>query len=119
MFPDRGGADFLTGVLPDKLAAALTREAADGDLLRVLKHTALTVTDTMGFENAQVCGGGADTAQIDPASCESRLVPGLYLTGELMDVDGRCGGYNLQWAWSTGWIAGRHAAMKGRGNASD
>lgn len=119
MFPDRGGADFLTGVLPDKLAATLTREAADGDLLRVLKHTALTVTDTMGFENAQVCGGGADTAQIDPASCESRLVPGLYLTGELMDVDGRCGGYNLQWAWSTGWIAGRHAAMKGRGNASD
>lgn len=118
-FPHLKDGSFLNGVLPGKLATALMREAADGDLLRVLKHTTLTVTDTMGFESAQVCGGGVDTGQIDPFTCASRVAPGLYLTGELMDVDGRCGGYNLQWAWSTGWIAGRNAARKGGSDASN
>ena len=64
---------------------------------------------TNSFEQAQVCCGGVDTRDVRPDTMESRLVPGLYLAGELLDVDGICGGYNLQWAWSTGMIAGRSA----------
>jgi predicted flavoprotein YhiN len=68
------------------------------------------VTATNSFEQAQICCGGIATDEIDPVSMESRREPGLYLVGELLDVDGICGGYNLQWAWSTGMIAGTHAA---------
>ncbi len=62
------------------------------------------------FANAQVCCGGVDTREIDPSTMESRLKKNLYLTGELLDVDGICGGYNLQFAWSSGALAGRAAA---------
>lgn len=51
-------------------------------------------------------------SEIDPCTMESRIISGLYLTGELMDVDGICGGYNLQWAWSTGYLAGKSSAAK-------
>jgi predicted flavoprotein YhiN len=67
----------------------------------------LTVKGTEGFDQAQVTAGGMDTAQFDPATMESRLVPGLYACGEVLDVDGRCGGFNLQWAWASGILAGR------------
>ena len=63
------------------------------------------------FENAQVTAGGVDTRQIDPATMMSRIIPGLYFAGELADVDGMCGGYNLQWAWSSGYLAGSSAAV--------
>ena len=59
---------------------------------------------------AQVCCGGVDTREVDPDTMESRIRTGLYLAGELLDVDGICGGYNLQFAWSSGWIAGQSAA---------
>ena len=62
--------------------------------------------DTVVFAHAKVTAGGVDTKEIDPETMESRLCPGIYITGEIMDVDGPCGGYNLQWAWSTGFIAG-------------
>ena len=62
------------------------------------------------FVNAQVCCGGVDTAQVNPATMESRLKKGLYFAGELLDVDGICGGYNLQFAWSSGAVAGCSAA---------
>lgn len=62
------------------------------------------------FENAQVCCGGVDTRQVKEETLESLLVEGLYFCGELLDVDGICGGYNLQWAWSSGAAAGRSAA---------
>ena len=62
------------------------------------------------FANAQVCCGGVDTNEIDETTMESRLCPGLYMAGEILDVDGICGGYNLQFAWSSGLIAGRCAA---------
>lgn len=68
------------------------------------------VTETNPLANAQVCAGGVDTAEIQENNMESRLVPGLYFAGELVDVDGTCGGYNLQWAWSSGYVAGLHAA---------
>ena len=59
---------------------------------------------------AHVTAGGVDASEIEAASMESKKVPGLYLAGEVVDVDGDCGGYNLQWAWSSGYVAGVHAA---------
>ena len=59
---------------------------------------------------AQICCGGVDTTQINPETMESRLVPGLYFAGELIDVDAICGGYNLTWAWASGYVAGQSAA---------
>ena len=71
------------------------------------------ITGSGDFTQAQVCSGGVDTREVDPDTMESRKVPGLYLAGELLDVDGACGGYNLQWAWSSGWLAGMSAATAG------
>ena len=62
------------------------------------------------FEQAQICAGGVDTSEIDPDTMESKLVKGLYFAGEILDVDGICGGYNLQWAWTSGYLAGKGAA---------
>ena len=61
------------------------------------------------MDAAQVTAGGMVTAEFDPGTMESRLVPGLYACGEVLDVDGDCGGYNLQWAWSSGRLAGGYA----------
>ena len=66
------------------------------------------VTGTQGFEQAQVTAGGVSMDGFDPETMPSRRVPGLYGAGELMDVDGDCGGFNLQWAWSSALIAARH-----------
>ena len=76
----------------------------------LLRSFEVQVTDTNPFANAQVCAGGVPLTEVD-ARLESRICPGLYLAGELLDVDGRCGGYNLQWAWTTGYIAGKYAAL--------
>ena len=67
------------------------------------------VTGSNSYDSAQVCAGGVPLCEITDRM-ESRLVPGLFLAGELLDVDGACGGYNLQWAWTSGWLAGRHGA---------
>lgn len=75
-------------------------------IVRQLKSTKVTVTKTGGFEQAQVCCGGVSTDEIDSGTMQSKLIDNLFITGEVMDVDGICGGYNLQWAWSTGYIAG-------------
>lgn len=126
--PYRQCGDFLIGVLNKKLALVLLKlagisaelpvaevKAAKWDeLLKQLKQFSATVTATNSFEQAQVCCGGVDTREVRPETLESRIVPGLYLVGELLDVDGICGGYNLQWAWSTGTIAGRCAGMSRR-----
>ena len=79
-------------------------------LLTLCKNFEVEILDTKGFEHAQVCAGGVKTTEIHPETMESLLENGLYLTGELLDVDGICGGYNLQWAWATGYIAGKNAA---------
>ncbi len=81
-------------------------------LVQQMKSFKLQINGTNSFENAQVCCGGVNTKEIDPITMESKLVKKLYLTGELVDVDGTCGGYNLQWAWSTGYLAGFAAARK-------
>ena len=67
----------------------------------------LPVRGTEGFDNAQVTAGGIRTAGFNPETLESWFMPGLLVCGELLDVDGDCGGYNLQWAWASGRLAGR------------
>lgn len=81
-------------------------------LVSVIKGLTLKINGTKGFEDAQVCAGGLDTAQFYAETLESRLVSGLYACGELLDVDGICGGYNLQWAWSSGYVSGQAAAKR-------
>lgn len=76
-----------------------------------LKEFPVTIYDTNSFQNAQVCAGGIELSQVT-AHLEVKKIPNLYVVGELLDVDGRCGGYNLQWAWSSGFVAGKHAAIK-------
>ena len=75
-------------------------------LARAMRSFRLPVTGVAGFETAQVTAGGLRTEEFDPETLQSRIVPGLYACGELLDVDGDCGGYNLQWAWASGLRAG-------------
>ena len=86
--------------LPDRLLKELAESVKD---FRV------ALTEPMGMDSAQVTAGGILTSEFDEMTMESRLVPGLYACGEVLDVDGDCGGYNLQWAWSSGRMAGLHA----------
>ena len=74
------------------------------------------MTGSLGMEGAQVTAGGVSTAEFDENTMRSRLVPGLYAAGEVLDIDGDCGGYNLQWAWSSGRLAGR---LLERGTAAE
>ena len=76
-------------------------------LCRRVRDLALPVTGTCGFDQAQVTAGGLRTGEFDPQTMESRLAPGFYACGEVLDVDGDCGGFNLQWAWASGRLAGR------------
>jgi hypothetical protein len=87
---------------------------AKGDrrrLLHALLDTRLNVRDSRGYAYAEVTSGGIPLDEIDSATMESRVCRGLYLVGEILDVDGRLGGFNFQWAWSSGWVAG-HAIAK-------
>lgn len=81
-------------------------------LIRSCKSFSLEIKDTNGFDNAQVSAGGVRLTETNPGTMESRCCPGLYLAGEILDADGICGGYNLQWAWACGYIAGCAAAGK-------
>ena len=115
--------ELLTGILHNRLGRVLTRcagikgkvdtaELTDGELEAVcacVKGFELELTEPLGMDSAQVTAGGVITDGFDPATMESKLVPGLYACGEVLDVDGDCGGYNLQWAWSSGRCAGLHA----------
>lgn len=94
-----------SGVSPDKKGKLLTDDDCKS-LTRSIKHTAVSVKKPRGAEFAQVCAGGIYTKEIDVRTLESKIHPGLYFCGELLDVDGICGGYNLQWAWTSGYIAG-------------
>ena len=87
-------------------------DAVLGRLARAAGDLRFTVTGNQGFEGAQVTAGGARTEEFDPGTMESRLVPGLFACGEVLDVDGECGGFNLQWAWSSGRAAGLAAGRE-------
>lgn len=81
---------------------------------KAVKEFQLPVKGPLGWDDAQATAGGIPLAQVDPGTMESLICPGLYITGELLDVDGDCGGYNLHWAWTTGLIAGRALAEAGK-----
>ncbi len=118
--------ELLTGILHNRLGRVLTKAAGIKDkhtvrslsdqelqqICRTVKGFEVKLTEPMGMDAAQVTAGGVLTRDFDPETMESRLVPGLYVCGEVLDIDGACGGYNLQWAWSSGRCAGLHA---GRG----
>jgi predicted Rossmann fold flavoprotein len=97
------------GVSADRTASRLTREETRA-LTDALAGTALHVADTEGFDHAMVTRGGVALREVRPESLESRLVHGLFFAGEILDLDGPCGGFNLQWAFSSGVVAGRAAA---------
>jgi predicted flavoprotein YhiN len=78
-------------------------------LAYTMKNLKIKIVDTKGFKKAEVMAGGVDTSQIDPKTMESRLVKGLYFCGEVLDIDGDCGGFNLHWAWASGSLAGKCA----------
>jgi predicted flavoprotein YhiN len=75
----------------------------------------LRIRDSRGYNHAEVTAGGVPLTEIDPATMESRVCDGLYLTGEILDVDGRIGGFNFQWAWCSGLVAGRALARRVHG----
>lgn len=118
--------ELLTGILHNRLGRVLTKAAgvhggqrisglSNADLeavCRAVKSFEVPLTEPMGMDAAQVTAGGAVTAEFDPDTMESRLIPGLYACGEVLDIDGDCGGYNLQWAWSSGRMAGLHAGKE-------
>lgn len=95
-----------------KLSAQQLREPAMAKrIVEALKGLSIQVTGVRSYDQAQVCMGGIPLDEVDPETLESRCCRGLYLIGEMLDIDGPCGGYNLQWAWSSGAVAGRAAAL--------
>ena len=115
--------ELLTGILHNRLGRVLVQSAGlslqtpicqltDEDLqavCKIVKGLEVPLTEPLGMDSAQVTAGGICTDEFDSLTMESRLVPGLFACGEVLDVDGDCGGYNLQWAWSSGRIAGFYA----------
>jgi len=102
----------MTGIPAHKPAHQVTAEERLR-LLAWLKDLRLDVTDHRPLAEAIVTAGGVDTLEVDPRTMASRLVDGLYFAGEILDVDASTGGFNLQAAFSTGWVAGRSAAGRG------
>jgi len=118
--------DLLTGMLHNRLGRTLLRAAGvslerpcgsftDNERIAIageIKRFSLRVLGAMGMDGAQVTAGGVRTEEFDETTMESRLCRGLYAAGEVLDVDGDCGGYNLQWAWSSGRLAGQLRGAK-------
>lgn len=114
-------AELLTGIVHNRLGKMLikysdigggrkTETLTDAELCAIADACTDMVIPLHGvgdFNAAQVTAGGIKTSEVSPLTMESRLVKGLFICGELLDVDGNCGGYNLQWAWTSGRIAGR------------
>lgn len=100
----------LAQISPEQKAAELSK-ARRGQLVRFLKHNCVPVTGTLGFEKAEVTAGGVSLDEVDSRTMHSKLVPGLYLAGEVLDLDGPIGGYNFQAAFSTGWLAGSSVSL--------
>ena len=120
-FPDLEASELFTGMLHNRLGRVIVKAAgipaaaplsalSSDDLQRAARTCAdfcLPVRGVDGFDAAQVTAGGLQTDDFDPKTMQSRLHPGLFACGELLDIDGPCGGYNLQWAWASGRLAGR------------
>lgn len=120
-FTQLTAAELFTGMVHNRLGKMLVKYASIeqnkplsrlsedeiAQAARACKHFSLKLRGTEGFDNAQVTAGGIKTTGFNPQTLESWFVPGLFACGELLDVDGDCGGYNLQWAWASGRLAGR------------
>ena len=118
--------DLFTGILHNRLGRVIVKEAGIRgnlpicdlredqlfDAVALAKGFTVGLTEPLGMDAAQVTAGGIVTNEFDPTTMQSRLVPGLYACGEVLDVDGDCGGYNLQWAWSSGRLAGFSAGKE-------
>lgn len=123
--PEKPAEQFLIGLFHRKLSdlwiktAGISREKKAGtfteqeiqNLTDQIKNMKVRITGTNSFDQAQVCCGGVDTREVDPETLESLYVPGLYFAGEILDVDGMCGGYNLTFAWASGFVAGKSASV--------
>ena len=121
-------SELLTGILHNRLGRVLVQsvgisgqrlisEMKDHELDAVaqsIKSFEIALSEPLGMDCAQVTAGGIVTGEFDHTTMESRIVPGLYACGEVLDVDGDCGGYNLQWAWSSGRLAGYHAGREAK-----
>lgn len=126
--PDKTLEQMMVGILNHKLNFIIIKEAKLNpecqckmikksdiiSLAKSIKEFTVRINGTNTFDFAQVTTGGLSTLEIDSNTMESKLKKNLHLTGELIDVDGTCGGYNLQWAWSTGYIAGSYAGRSTR-----
>lgn len=123
---EKSCSEAFAGILPPKAVQVLLKaldckpgqcwknlsEEEMARFIHALKHFTVTAIGTKGMEASQVCAGGVFLKEVDSHSMESKKMPGLFMTGELTDVDGICGGYNLQWAWSSGYLAGKCAAQE-------
>ena len=127
ILPRRPLDDFLCGVLPKRLAQVLMKAAGVGplnlpaealspaqqhSLMRILTGWTLAVRGTQSFDNAQVTCGGTSLDGFDPDTLESMRAPGLFAAGEVLDVDGDCGGFNLHWAWASAALCCREIARR-------
>ena len=101
----------LSGISPEKKIHEITKEERR-QLIYIIKNLKMHVKGVRGFEEAIITQGGVKVKEINPATMESKLVKGLYFAGEIMDVDALTGGYNLQIAWSTGYLAGLSTARE-------
>lgn len=101
----------LSGIDPETKVNVVTREKRH-DLVRLLKNFPGTIVGLRGYQEAIITRGGVSVKEVDPSTMESRLLPGLYLCGEMLDLDAVTGGFNLQIAWSTGWLAGDSAGRQ-------
>ena len=119
--PALAAEDLFSGMLQSRLGKMIVKRAGlkyqtplqslnDEQLLacvKIAKWFTLAVEGVMGFDSAQVTAGGVSTREFDSRTLESTISPGLFVCGEVLDIDGDCGGFNLQWAWSSGYLAGR------------
>jgi predicted flavoprotein YhiN len=122
-FARRGMRTWLGERLPERIADIVTAESGLGGaamsqiprerrvaFLGSLLARDLQATGTLGYEKAEVTAGGVTFSEVNPSTLESRVAPGVWLCGEVLDVEGRLGGFNFQWSWSSGTVAGRAAA---------
>lgn len=120
-FPTLEAGDLLTGILHNRLGKMLVKACGISlsapltaikweqlrEVVQICHAFLLPITGNMGMDGAQVTAGGIVTKEFDPNTLQSLILPGLYACGEVMDVDGDCGGFNLQWAWASGMLAGQ------------
>lgn len=122
---DRSVKEFFTGMLNKKIISLFIKlsglkpdtpvkqadESAVKQVYELCRNWKLHVTGSNPYDNAQVCAGGVDVSEVTE-NMESRRIPGVCFAGEILDVDGKCGGYNLQWAWCSGYLAGMAASER-------